>query len=69
MLLLMDIKNDFERMLTVQYTYIKAYKDNDKMRKSLNKLTEKTFGFNFENWYSNGFWGDKFHPTFFGRWR
>ncbi|MCD2348349.1 hypothetical protein [Clostridium guangxiense] len=65
----MDIKNDFERMLTVQYTYIKAYKDNDKMRKSLNKLTEKTFGFNFENWYSNGFWGDKFHPTFFGRWR
>lgn len=46
----------------MKYTYIKSYKDNDKMRKSLNELTEKTFGFNFENWYSNGFWTDKFIP-------
>lgn len=46
----------------MKYTYIKAYKDNDKIRKNLNELTEKTFGFNFENWYSNGFWGDKFIP-------
>ncbi len=48
--------------MKVEYTYIKAYKDNDKMRKGLNELTEKTFGFNFENWYFNGFWGDKFIP-------
>jgi GNAT superfamily N-acetyltransferase len=60
MLLLMGIKSDFERLRTMKYTYIKSYKDNDKMRKSLNELTEKTFCFNFENWYSNGFWGDKF---------
>ncbi|ENK1243827.1 GNAT family N-acetyltransferase [Clostridium botulinum] len=46
----------------MKYTYIKSYKDNDKMRKSLNELTEKTFGFSFENWYLNGFWGDKFIP-------
>lgn len=46
----------------MKYNYIEDYKDNDKMRKSLNKLTEKTFGFNFERWYSNGFWGDKFIP-------
>ncbi|PJI08576.1 MULTISPECIES: GNAT family N-acetyltransferase [Clostridium] len=46
----------------MKYAYIKSYKDNDKMRTSLNELTEKTFGFNFENWYSNGFWGDKFIP-------
>lgn len=46
----------------MKYTYIKAYKDNDKMRTRLNELTEKTFGFDFENWYSNGFWGDKFIP-------
>lgn len=46
----------------MKYTYMKAYKDNDKMRKSLNELTEKTFCFNFENWYSNGFWGEKFIP-------
>jgi hypothetical protein len=59
MLLLISIRDDFERMMTMKYTYIKDYKDNDKMRKSLNELTEKTFGFNFENWYSNGFWGDR----------
>lgn len=46
----------------MKYTYMKAYKDNDKMRKSLNELTEKTFGFNFEQWYSNGFWGEKYIP-------
>lgn len=46
----------------MKYTYITDYKDNDKLRKSLNELTEKTFGFNFEKWYSNGFWGDKFIP-------
>ena len=49
----------------MKYTYIKSYKDNDKMRKSLNELNEKTFGFNFENWYSNGLWGDKFIPHFY----
>lgn len=52
----------FKRVMTMKYTYIKAYKDNDKMRKSLNELAKKTFGFNFENWYSNGFWKDKFIP-------
>ncbi|EKQ54223.1 MAG: putative acetyltransferase [Clostridium sp. Maddingley MBC34-26] len=62
MLLLSGMKNDFERVITMKYTYIKAYKDNDKMRESLNKLAEKTFCINFENWYSNGFWGDKFIP-------
>lgn len=46
----------------MKYTYMKDYKDNDKMRKSLNELTEKTFGFNFEQWYSNGFWGEKYIP-------
>lgn len=44
----------------MKYTYVTDYKDSDKLRKSLNELTEKTFGFNFEKWYSNGFWGDKF---------
>lgn len=47
----------------MKYKFITAYKDNDKLRKSLNELTEKTFCFNFENWYSNGFWGGKFIPN------
>lgn len=59
---MISTKNDFGGVMKVEYTYIKDYKDNDKMRKSLNELTEKTFGFNFKNWYSNGFWGDKFIP-------
>lgn len=46
----------------MKYTYIKGYKDNDNLRKSLNELTEKTFDFNFEDWYSNGFWGDRYIP-------
>lgn len=53
---------EFERMIIMKYTYVTDYKDNDKLRKSLNELTEKTFGFNFEKWYSNGFWRDKFIP-------
>lgn len=46
----------------MNYTFIKDYKDNDKMRKSLNELTEKTFRFSFEEWYSNGFWTEKYIP-------
>lgn len=53
---------EFERMIIMKYTYVADYKDNDKLRQSLNELTEKTFGFNFEKWYSNGFWGEKFIP-------
>lgn len=32
----------------MKYTYITDYKDNDKLRKSFNELTQKTFEFNFE---------------------
>ena len=41
---------------------VKNYRNNDKLRESLNRLTEKTFGFNFEDWYKNGFWNDKYIP-------
>jgi predicted N-acetyltransferase YhbS len=33
-----------------------------KFRKSFNTLTEKTFGFNFESWYQNGYWKNKYIP-------
>lgn len=46
----------------MKYTYVTDYKDNDKLRKSLNELTEKTFGFSFEKWYSEGFWNNKYIP-------
>ena len=41
------------------YQVEKDYRNNDSLRKSFNELVEKTFGFNFENWYQNGFWGDR----------
>lgn len=46
----------------MKYTYIKDYKNDDKHRRSLNALTQKTYGFNFEEWYANGFWGGEYIP-------
>ena len=45
-----------------EYTYIKGYRDNENLRDSLNKLTEKTYGFNFRNWYEEGYWGKEYIP-------
>jgi GNAT superfamily N-acetyltransferase len=44
------------------YYVIKNYKDNSKYRHGLNKLTQATYGFNFEEWYQQGYWGDKYCP-------
>lgn len=46
----------------MKYTYVTDYKNNDELRKSFNELTEKTFCFNFVEWYANGFWGGKYIP-------
>ncbi|WP_026498870.1 GNAT family N-acetyltransferase [Butyrivibrio sp. WCD2001] len=40
----------------------KNYRNNEALRASFNKLAEKTFGLNFENWYQNGFWQDNYIP-------
>lgn len=40
----------------------KNYRNNDALRASFNRLAEKTFGLNFENWYQNGFWRDNYIP-------
>lgn len=42
---------------------IKNYRDNDSLRHSFNRLAEKTFGgLSFEEWYQNGYWGDRYNP-------
>lgn len=46
----------------VEYVFIKDYKDNDLLRKSYNKLTEKTYQFDFEHWYQSGYWGSIYIP-------
>lgn len=42
------------------YTFIKDYKDNEGYRKSYNALTQKTYGFDFEDWYKAGYWGSTY---------
>jgi hypothetical protein len=44
------------------YEYVTNFKDDDKLRKSFNELTEKTFNFNFVNYYENGYWGENYIP-------
>lgn len=46
----------------MKYRYCTAVRDHDALRKSFNKLTGKTFGFDFENWYRSGGWGAFYVP-------
>lgn len=45
-----------------EYTLIKDYKNNKNYRQSFNRLTQETFGFDFEDWYQRGYWGDSYRP-------
>lgn len=46
----------------MNYTYVTNYKDDNLKRASFNALTNQVFGFDFEDWYQKGFWGDKYIP-------
>lgn len=41
---------------------IKNYRDNEHLRNSFNELAKKTFGIDFEDWYQNGYWTDRYNP-------
>lgn len=57
------IKNAMERADgTKDFCIEKNYRNKDALRASFNRLAEKTFGLNFENWYRNGFWKDNYIP-------
>lgn len=45
-----------------KYIYRRNYKDDSVLRNSFNSLTEKTYGFNFKQWYEHGYWEDKYIP-------
>ncbi|MBU5675464.1 GNAT family N-acetyltransferase [Alkaliphilus sp. MSJ-5] len=45
-----------------RYIYRSNYKDDSILRDSFNSLTEKTYDFNFKQWYEDGYWGDKYIP-------
>ena len=46
----------------MEFCIEKNYRDKEALRASFNRLAEKTFGLNFENWYQNGFWKDNYIP-------
>ncbi|MDO5517721.1 MAG: GNAT family N-acetyltransferase [Clostridium sp.] len=45
-----------------EFYFEKGYRDDDKLRKSFNKLAQKTFGINFEIWYDSGYWKESYIP-------
>jgi hypothetical protein len=45
-----------------EYRLVSNFKNDDKLRTSFNKLTENTFGFNFEKWHEYGYWSDNYIP-------
>lgn len=44
-----------------KFLFHKNYQENEKLRNGFNRLMEKTFCLNFENWYQNGYWKDQFN--------
>ena len=44
------------------YEIKKNYRDNASLRESFNKLANSIFSLNFEDWYQNGLWTDKYNP-------
>ncbi|WP_270995881.1 GNAT family N-acetyltransferase [Listeria seeligeri] len=44
----------------MNYQLISDYKDNELYRKTFNDLAESIFDINFEEWYKQGFWNDKY---------
>jgi len=48
--------------VTEQFDIRKSYRHNEHLRNSFNELARDTFGINFEDWYKNGYWTDKYNP-------
>ncbi|NLL78716.1 MAG: GNAT family N-acetyltransferase [Clostridiales bacterium] len=46
----------------MEVTIIKNYRENEMLRCSFCELAMKTFGIDFESWYENGFWTDRYNP-------
>ncbi len=48
--------------INMNFIIVKNYRTNDTLRASFNKLTNETFGFDFNDWYNNGYWNDNYIP-------
>lgn len=45
-----------------EFKIVKGYRDNKELRLSFNEMAKKNFSIDFEDWYQNGFWSDKYNP-------
>lgn len=57
-----DMKMNYVQINEKTYGYAVNFKDNDVLRSSFNALTRKTYGFDFEEWYQNGYWQERYIP-------
>jgi hypothetical protein len=46
----------------ITYGFVRDFRHNKDIRTRFNNLTEVSFGFNFEEWYLGGYWGEKYIP-------
>ena len=46
----------------MEYKIVSNYQKNKSLRDSFNELSKSIFGLDFEPWYQNGFWNDKYIP-------
>lgn len=53
---------EFIKVNDKTYGYTVNFKDDDQLRRSFNSLTRKTYGFDFEEWYRNGYWQKRYIP-------
>jgi GNAT superfamily N-acetyltransferase len=56
------MKEEIIKINTEDHTLISDYKENEHYRASLNRLAKRTYGFDFEQWYREGYWGDRYRP-------
>lgn len=46
----------------MSYIFSASVREDDRQRAAFNALTRQTFGFDFEDWYQAGHWGDFYIP-------
>ena len=44
------------------FDYVSDFRKQDRIRNSFNSLTQEVYGFDFEQWYQDGYWQDSYVP-------
>ena len=51
-----------KRRMIMSIEVCKNYREDNKLRKSFNELSENVYDLSFEYWYQNGYWKDNYNP-------